>query len=245
MEIKGGILGNKIEIIAEIGQNFCGDMTLAYSLIEQAKSNGANYAKFQLFDSFELYGEEKKTELNFPQAELLFVFGKTIGIEVFFSVFDIERVKWCEEIGVKRYKIAARNWDKSLWSAIEATRKPTIISVDNDNYDKWGWSEDWQSLYCISKYPAHLGDLRFDAGLFEGTGDGPDLSEWEYPATHNGFSDHTIGLDASKIAMSRGAKIIEKHFAIDHETGVDAEWSMTPDELKELRRFADSVEECL
>jgi len=217
----------------------------ARCLIDLAKENGADLVKFQLFDANKLYGEYRDTELTREQAEILFHHGLYRDIEVFFSVFDIERVKWCEEIGVKRYKIAARNWDKSLWSAIEATRKPTIISVDNDNYDKWGWSEDWQSLYCISKYPAHLGDLRFDAGLFEGTGDGPDLSEWEYPATHNGFSDHTIGLDASKIAMSRGAKIIEKHFAIDHETGVDAEWSMTPDELKELRRFADSVEECL
>jgi len=60
-----------------------------------------------------------------------------------------------------------------------------------------------------------------------------------------GFSDHTIGLDAAKIALARGAHIIERHFAIDHQTGVDAEWSMTPSELKELKRFETIVKGAL
>ena len=38
----------KIEIIAEIGQNHNGDLTLAKELIHAAKESGAAVAKFQL-----------------------------------------------------------------------------------------------------------------------------------------------------------------------------------------------------
>jgi sialic acid synthase SpsE len=53
-----------------------------------------------------------------------------------------------------------------------------------------------------------------------------------------GFSDHTIGLDCAKIALARGAKIIEKHFCLEHNPLYsDNDWAMLPSELKELRRF--------
>ena len=93
-------------IVAEIGQNHCGDMNLARQLIRLAKENGADLCKFQLYDSKKLYGEYQPTELTFEQAKDLFEYGYLWDIEVFFSVFDVERVKWCKEIGAKRYKIA-------------------------------------------------------------------------------------------------------------------------------------------
>ena len=37
----------QIEIIAEIGWNHVGDMSLAKQMIESASKNGATYAKFQ------------------------------------------------------------------------------------------------------------------------------------------------------------------------------------------------------
>ncbi len=71
------------------------------------------------------------------------------------------------------------------------------------------------------------------------------FSKVDFLGTFQGFSDHVIGLGAAFMALARGASIIEKHFAIDHETGVDAAWSMTPPELKGLRHFADSCSEAL
>ena len=38
---------NKPELIAEIGWNHQGDMSLAKKMIKAAKSSGADYAKFQ------------------------------------------------------------------------------------------------------------------------------------------------------------------------------------------------------
>ena len=99
-------------LIAEVGQNWMGEMTKARALIEFAKENGAHLVKFQLYDYNVLYKghpEVPDVALSFEQAEGLFEYGQEIGIEVFFSVFDLERIKWCEHIGVKRYKIASRS----------------------------------------------------------------------------------------------------------------------------------------
>lgn len=208
-------------IIAECGQNFCGNMELAKKLISLAKENGADLVKFQLYDHNILYKDHPEipdVALSFDEANMLFDYGEEVGIEVFFSVFDVERVKWCEEIGVKRYKVAySQSYNIDLLRAIRAANKPILISSDGYQLG--------QTLYCVPQYPVklselHLGDVDFNK---------------------LGFSDHTIGLDAAKIALARGAQIIEKHFAIDHQTGVDAQWSMTPEELKELVRWSRVV----
>ena len=240
-------------IIAEIGQNHCGDMALAKKLIELAKEYRADLVKFQLYDHNQLYKEHPEipdVALSFDQAKMLFDYGTEIGIEVFFSVFDVERVKWCEEIGVKRYKIACGMSDIPTMEAIAKTGKPVIMSMNDDTdggYHCGSTKAQVDYLYCVSKYPTQLSDLHFESGLFEDTGDtlGSSDGRGEYHREYDGLSDHSIGLDACKIALARGASIIEKHFAIDHKTGIDAKWSMTPDELKELVRFKNVVSEVL
>ena len=42
---------NKVKIIAEIGANHNGEMSLAKEMIEAAKESGADYAKFQSWKS--------------------------------------------------------------------------------------------------------------------------------------------------------------------------------------------------
>lgn len=202
-------------IVAEIGQNHCGDMELAKTLIGLAKVCGADLVKFQLYNHKAIYknnGHVPNVELSYEQAELLFAYGKQIGMEVFFSVFDIERIKWCEKMGVSRYKVGyGRRDDTELLDAIKDTNKPIIVSSDR--------FQGIDTLYCVPEYPAEEVDF---TNLH----------------TFNGFSDHTIGLEAAKVAIDMGADIIEKHFASRHDLGVDAPWSMTPKELKELVRYA-------
>ena len=217
-------------IIAEIGQNYCGNIGLARILIKEAKENGADLVKFQLFDSMKLYGDDEHPSPNREQAEELFDYGAFCGIEVFFSVFDVERVKWCEEIGVKRYKIASSfRENKKLRNTVEKTGKPILVSWDTYDYMPIP-VKNTQFLFCISTYPAipplYLGLIYF-------------------PHCYQGFSDHTIGIDAAKLALARGAQIIEKHFALDHLIGVDSEWSMTPIELEELKEWEKKVKELL
>ena len=51
-------LSYHMEIIAEIGQNHNGDLKLAKEMIHAAKENGAEVAKFQLFDAKALFPKE-------------------------------------------------------------------------------------------------------------------------------------------------------------------------------------------
>jgi sialic acid synthase SpsE len=204
-------------LIAEIGQNHQGNMTLATHLIDEAKKNGAGLCKFQLYDSTVLYGHKQDTELSKQQAVDLFQYGKEIDFEVFFSVFDIERVKWCEEMGVTRYKVAySQRNNTELIDCLVETGKPIWVSGVN--------------FYCIPKYPTELNDLHFNNVDF--------INQW------HGYSDHTIGLHAAKIAIARGCPVVEKHFAIDHKTGVDALWSANPAQLAVLSVWEDTVNQC-
>ena len=63
---------------------------------------------------------------------------------------------------------------------------------------------------------------------------------------YSGFSDHTLGIVAPIVAMSRGAKIIEKHFTTDKSMyGPDHSGSMTPHELNELVKYKEQILQCL
>ncbi len=211
-------------IVCEIGQNWCGDVGLAERLIVEAKEGGSDLVKFQLYDSKKLYGEKQESELSKEDAKMLFDYGKYLGIEVFFSVFDKTRIAWCEEMKVSHYKIScAMSDNRFLVNSALKTKVPIIMSSQKPRRHDSRIS----LLYCIPKYPASPGDLQFE--------------QIDFAKDFQGYSDHTIGLDAAKIALTRGAAIIEKHYAYDHKTGVDAEWSMTASELKELREFANTV----
>ncbi len=217
----------KRTIIAEIASNHCGDMNLAKCLIYEAKLQGADIAKFQLFDSKALYGEYKDYELTKEQTFELADYCKQVDIEFLSSVFDLERIKWCEEIGVKRYKIATRsNQNKELIEAICETGKPVIISSA-----PFKTPYKWDFLYCIPLYPTPLEKLALDSV--------------DFSRDYDGFSDHTLGIMASQVALSRGACIIEKHFKLDNNPpNPDYSCSITPKELRQLVEFARAVEVC-
>jgi len=220
-------------IIAECGINWKGGLEIAERLIREASKNGADLAKFQLYETeaihpvgSQYYNISKKHELTFEQAKWLFNLGKQNGIEVFFSVFDTERVDWCRKIGVGIYKVAysqRQNVELINYIIAHAGGAGIFISTDSPIHPNW----DARYLYCVPQYPAKLTDISF-----------------EHLGSYAGFSDHTIGLDASKIALARGAKIIEKHFCLSREgqdDNPDIMGSMTPPELRELKEWEGRV----
>ena len=220
-------------IIAECCTNWR-DLGEAKRLIEAAKECGAGLVKFQLYDAEADRGKPhyawvKAHELNLKQAETLFKYGEKIGIEIFFSVFAPQSVDWCEVIGVKRYKIASTFQRGPVeLDAVIATRKPFILSIPNETLSNISHKQlpglegsGW--LFCPPGYPPEGFRL-------------PAFNNDSCP--YDGFSDHTIGLDAAKIALARGAHLIEKHFVIEHNPDFpDDAWSMTPWELRELVRW--------
>jgi len=231
-----------MEIIAEIGQNFNGDIDLAVKLILAAKKCGADIAKFQLYNARELFPKESnpwyeyncKTELSFGDVTKLKQACDENDIEFMASPFDSERVDWLEELNVKRYKLASRSIkDDVLIDKVLQTGKPALVSLgmwDGADFPKID-GKAISFLYCISKYPTPLEDVNLRYVDFN---------------KYTGFSDHTIGITAPCVAMSRGAKIIEKHFTLDKQMhGPDHECSMTPTELKQICQFRDELERCL
>ena len=232
-----------MEIIAEIGQNHNGDMELACKLIESAKKNGADVVKFQIFDADSTFGKDNnpwydynvQTQLTKEQTKFLFDECCKHDIEFLATPFDPERVLWLEELGVKRYKIASRSInDQELINDICKTGKPVIASLgmwDGNEFPNINTTAKVSYLYCIAKYPTELVDLNFNSVDF---------------TKYDGFSDHTIGITAPVVALSRGANIIEKHFTLDKKFyGPDHSGSMVPDELQQLHNYRMEIKSCL
>jgi N-acetylneuraminate synthase/N,N'-diacetyllegionaminate synthase len=230
-------------IIAEIGQNHNGDMKLAVELIHSARENGADIAKFQVYDARALFpkaGNEWfdyncKTELSRDQVGYLAEECRRTGIEFMASVFDVERIAWLEEAGVARYKLASRSVrDRELVAALEKTGKPIIVSLGMWNEPEFPAIRSAggvEFLYCISRYPTSLGDLKFGRVDF---------------SKYAGFSDHTLGINAALVALARGARVLEKHYTLDKAMyGPDHAGSMVPSELAAVDAFRQDLMQCL
>lgn len=78
-------------------------------------------------------------------------------------------------------------------------------------------------FYCVSHYPAppesfNLASMR--------------RLQKEYPDAVIGFSDHSLGHEATLAAVTLGARVIEKHFSLSRDLwGPDHKASMTPAEF--------------
>tara|TARA_B100000767_G_scaffold268136_1_gene287915 strand:+ start:9590 stop:10282 length:693 start_codon:yes stop_codon:yes gene_type:complete len=223
-----------MEIIAEIGQNHNGSITLAKELIYAAKENGADVAKFQIFNAKKLFQKKgNKWYKNNLQAELsedqiyeLSDECKKLKIEFMASIFQTEFIKITEEIKMKRYKIASRSvTDTKLINKIIKTNKPIILSLGMWDKDYFPFTKikKMKYLFCVSKYPAPKSSINFTKSFFN---------------KYDGFSDHTIGIQKAKESIKLGAKILEKHFTIDKKLdGPDHKLSILPKELKILHEY--------
>lgn len=225
----------KVKIISEIHPQHYGSMSEIKRMILQNKIFGADYVKVQLYTSKTLFNNDDREYLNISKDELeeIYNYGKSAGIEVFASIFDEEKVDWCEEIGIKLYKIASRSVeDKKLCEKIISTNKPVIISLgmyDYKNKELPYNSKNIIYLYCVSKYPTALTELEM-----------PDFKN----SFFSGFSDHTIGISACLYAVSKGAVYLEKHYSNNKSMNVDTQMahvcSMDSKDLSKLREFSDS-----
>jgi len=247
----------KCEIIADIGINHNGNINKAKRMILEACKTGVDVVKFQLYNPKKLLHPKNflaknwetilNSELTKEQVVLLKAYCDKIGIEFMASAFDLERLQWLEDLNVVRHKIASRSiYDIEYVETIKKIGKPHIISmgwVDKCNnynesyYDLWkrlgkdiyyGNNDNVNFLYCISKYPTYNIDLKSFP------------NKYDY---YDGFSDHTLTIDASKVAIARGARIIEKHYTFNkYSIGPDHYCSMDTEELKELVRFRNFME---
>ena len=229
-------LKNKVTIISEIHPQHHGSMSELKRMILQSKIGGADYIKLQLYNSQKLFNNNLRKYLEISQEELKEIteYSRNIGIEPMASIFDEEKIKWCEELEFKVYKIASVTvQNQKLCEKIISLKKPVIVSLGMYDFEKKGKpfeDKNISYLYCVSKYPTNLSEIKmpnFKNSLFEG------------------FSDHTIGIGACLFAVSRGAKIIEKHFSLNKSLNCETEkthvCSMNMEDLKSLRENCDTI----
>lgn len=233
---------NKVEICFEIGHSHNGNIRFAKKMLNEVKKCGGTLAKIQLYDIDKImtpdnpvYWDLKMGELNFEEAKELKDYADEIGIELFASAFDSERVQWCYDLGFERYKLASRSiYDTETIKAMEATGKPIIVSLGMWKLDDESLKiKNAEFLYCVAEYPAIITEEIFPK-VFH------DYLVKNMSAKIVGFSDHTIGIKWAKEAIRRGATIIEKHFTLDKRLpGCDQSCSATPEEMLELVKFAN------
>lgn len=226
-----------VTIISEVHPQFIGDKKELTRMILQSKIGGADFVKVQLYDSKKLFGDKKREYLEISEKELKDIsnYCKEIDINLTASIFNESMIDWCEKLDFKVYKIASRTVSENpdLCKKIISTNKKIIISLGMYDFEKKGKpfeGENISYMYCVSKYPTSLLDIKmpdFDKSFFEG------------------YSDHTIGVEAIMYAVSRGAKIIEKHFSNFKNLNVDTQMahvcSMNLDELSTIRSSIDAI----
>ena len=91
-------------------------------------------------------------------------------------------------------------------------------------------------MHCVSYYPTE----RYDANL-------NCLNSLKELGCYVGYSDHTIGIEASKCAVTLGAKVIEKHFTIskDYSSFRDHQLSSDPTEMSQLAKSIKEIQDLL
>lgn len=236
-------------IIAELSANHNGSLDVAIETIRAAKRAGANAIKLQtytpdtmtidctnshfqinegtLWDGktlYQLYGE---AYTPWEWHKELFKVAKEENLICFSSPFDISAVDFLEKFDVPAYKIASFEiQDIPLIEYAASKMKPIIISTGLaelsdielavDTCRKVG-NEQIILLKCTSSYPSPLEMSNLNSI--------PDLKKRFNVEV--GFSDHTYGFIAPTVAVTLGAKVIEKHFIIDKSVGgPDADFSL-------------------
>lgn len=241
-------------IIAELSANHGGKISIAKETIKAAKEIGANAVKLQTYtadtitldcdkDDFIIKGgtlwDDKKLYDLYLEAALpwewhkeLFDYAREIGIDIFSSPFDKSAVDFLEEFNPSAYKIASFEiTDYELIRYTASKGKPIIISTGIATIDeiqdavdicRGEGNNDVVLLKCTSAYPAALEDANLKTI--------PNLAETF--GVISGFSDHTLGTTAPVVAVTLGAKVIEKHFILDKSIGgADADFSMDKEEF--------------
>jgi N-acetylneuraminate synthase len=157
------------------------------------------------------------------------------GIIGFSTPFDESAVDFLESLDVPAYKIASfENIDLPLIRKAASTGKPLIVSTgmataaeldELVRTAREAGCRDLVLLKCTSSYPATPEDSNL-ATI-------PHMRELF--GCEVGLSDHTLGIGAAVAAVAFGATVIEKHFTLRRsDGGVDAAFSMEPEEMKAL-----------
>jgi sialic acid synthase SpsE len=246
-----------VVLIGEAGVNHNGELALAYELVDAAVTAGVDIVKFQAFRTekeisrfAELapYQKEmvpdakgqfemcKALELPAQAFRDLKAYCASRDIGFLCSVFDFDSIDLLvDDIGAQALKIASGEVTniplleyagRKRVGVLLSTGASTLAEVGEAvaALDRAGCPE-LVLFHCVSNYPAPANELNLRAIQTLRNAFGRPV----------GFSDHSLGTQASIAAVALGAVVIEKHFTLDCEMeGPDHRASAEPEELARL-----------
>lgn len=245
-------------IIAEMSGNHNQSLQRALEIVDAAAKSGAHALKIQTYtpDTMTLDLNEREFHISDPGSlwkgvslyklyeeahtpwawhKPIFDRARALGMIPFSTPFDSTAVDFLESLDVPCYKIASfENTDLPLIRRVAATGKPVIISTgmatiaeldDAVRAARQAGCEELILLKCTSTYPAEPENSNITSI--------PNLRELF--DCEVGLSDHTMGVGVAVASVALGARVIEKHFTLDRESGgVDSVFSMEPHEMAQL-----------
>ena len=247
-------------LVAEIGLNHNGSLSLAHQLIDVAAESGASMVKFQKrspkdlataeflkapFAKAPLFGrtqEEVRRRLEFsqPQMKELAEHAKELNLLFSFTAFDLPSLKVATDLRLPVLKIASHSMTNGpLLNAMAATKLPIIASTGGVTWDELDKavatlkSSPLILLHCASAYPCP------DNLVFLDT-----ITELQKRfGCPVGYSGHEAGIDLSIAAATLGAVLIERHFTINRAmVGLDHGISLEPLEFSAMASSIRRIE---
>lgn len=250
-----------VYIIAEMSANHGGSLETALKIVEEAKQAGADCLKIQtytadtltipcekepfqikggLWDGYTFYDLYKEAFTPWEWHKPIKEKCEEVGIDFLSTPFDTTAVDFLEEMDVEFYKVASFELvDIPLIEYIASRQKPMILSCGMASIEeieeaiaacKRQKNEQIVLLKCCSQYPAEYQNM--NVSVIE------DMQKrFEFPI---GLSDHSMGWIADVIAVSKGAKVIEKHVCLNKEVeSADIGFST---EMKEFKIMVEQIQ---
>tara|TARA_B100001027_G_scaffold215117_1_gene188472 strand:+ start:8353 stop:9372 length:1020 start_codon:yes stop_codon:yes gene_type:complete len=243
----------KVMIIAEIGNNHEGNFRIAKKLIDKAKSCKVDAVKFQTFNKDFYYANNqkkrhkklKKFNLSFEEFKKLSLYARKKKLIFFSTPFDLLSAQNLNKIQ-NLFKVSSS--DNNYFDLIEkilSFKKDTIIStgyadiklikkIENKVLKYRGNKKkiNLAFLHCVSSYPTEFDESNIFTIKY--------LKKKLSKNTIIGYSDHTLGIETSLLAVSLGAKIIEKHFTLDKKFSRFRDHAISSDP-KEMRNLVKKI----
>jgi len=256
---------NDCFVIAEIGHNHQGNLETAKLMFRKAKECGADAVKLQKRDNRTLYtralfnksydndnsygatyGEHREhLEFDLKEYQELAAYAKELGILFFATAFDIPSADFLAQLDMPAYKIASGDLKNiPLLKHVARLQKPMIVSTGGAHI------EDVQRAYeavmpinrqlallqCTAGYPCEFNELNLRV-----------ITTYRemFPDVVVGLSSHDNGIAMAVVAYVLGARIVEKHFTLNHTwKGTDHAFSLEPigfqKMVRDLRRTREA-----
>ena len=252
-----------IFIIAEIGINHNGDMSICKELIDVAVDSGCNAVKFQKRDINEVYTQEfldshrespwgvtqreQKIGLEFSAAQYQEIedYCQSKGIDWFASAWDISSQKFLRQFNSKYNKVAsAMIVHAELLKEIANEGKHTFISTGMTTYRDIDKAVEifkqancpFELMHTVSTYPMKDEDANLNM---------INTLRERYQC-NIGYSGHEVGLAVSYAAAALNISSLERHITLDRAMyGSDQSASVEQGAIKNLIGAVRKIEKAM